>query len=194
MKRIVMMMLVLLSAAAATAAVQERNFGDLAFGETVAATRQKLAEAGFTYSKDLDTGNTRTTASSYKGLFFGESTQVVVWHVDGKLAKTLVILLTSDAYCINLFVRLGGAMVDKYGEPDDAVDLEYGIDNTAANRDAIRSGSAAPMLLWRPHRGTKSPPDMAVSIADNLTVCVTYESPAWDAYVTEERSRQGSLL
>lgn len=183
--RISSVALVAMLAASVTLA-QNNNFADLKFGDTHEVALKKAEKAGFKFEKYGADEPGRMRSASYTGSFFGEEAQLLLCYVDGKLAKTVVSALTSDADCFGVFVRVGSAMVDKYGKATRTQDIDTVLENSTANRYAVKRGTASPLMVWGSH--------MAVSASDNLVVRVTYESEAWSAYIDSERAKQGSLL
>lgn len=147
------------------------NFADMPFGSSRDEVKKMLSSKGYVFSKNLKHQDL---------LFTGEVASVkaqigVVFNEDGKLVRTVVILLTEDKNAIAKFRSLRESLIKKYGKPkDDTVDVflsPYEKGDGYAEQ-AVKLGKG---LFLTQFKG-----DVSLYVTEGLAVRIEYNGVLWE--------------
>jgi hypothetical protein len=134
-----------------------------------------IGPLGYNYNKADDDGDLW-----YDGMLYRAPTRVFAFMGQQKLVKFRVIIHTADEKAIATYQNARAELVKQYGQPRETVE-EYDAPYAKGDNKqlkAFKAKKATMRTYWLP-KGSRTS-HISISVTNNLTVLVDYESAAWD--------------
>jgi hypothetical protein len=181
---------------ASSAFAQDRGtaLGGVPFGASPSAVTSAMAGLGLTRAALKDDGGAFPADQTFAGMIDGRQVLVVAMYDAAEaLEKMLITFITTDADCLPFYRDFKVALTREYGETHaDVEQWKAPFDDgrhVGHEAAAIRSGRGFIGATWS-RDDLDGTAGMSLSVADNLTVSLVYESSKW----TREVDRRRKLL
>jgi hypothetical protein len=186
-----------LSLSAASVHAQDRAtaFGNVRFGETPSHVAQAMAAEGMAPYTKIKADERFPLDQTFLGTVRGEQAVVMtLFNEQGALEKMIVSVLTEEKDCLKFYGQFKDELIEKYGTTTlDLQRYDYPFsdgEHVGHEQTAIRFGKGHLAATWKREDGGDYSGGVALSVEDNLTVRLTYESGKWSA----ESDRRKRLL
>lgn len=192
---IVIAMVLSLAAASVNAQSRATAFGNVRFGETPAHVAEALAALGMAPYTKIKPDERFPLDQTFHGTLLGEQAVVMtLFDGHGAFEKMIVSFLTEEQDCLEFYGQFKDELIEKYGTTTidmQRYDYPYNDgDHVGHEQTAIRFGKAHLAATWKREDAGDRTGGIALSVEDNLTVRLTYESGKWSA----ESDRRRRLL
>jgi hypothetical protein len=183
--------IVLFVCASASAQDRATAFGNVRFGETPVAVSRAMSAVGLAPYQNAKVDLRFALDQTFHGTVLGEKALVMaLFNERGGLEKMIVSFVTGDEECLTFYRDFKDGLTDHYGPA--AVDVEKFDFPYQDGEDAIRNGKGHVNAMWdREDAGVKGG-RISLSVENNLTVYLTYESATWAAEA-ERRGRHHGI-
>jgi hypothetical protein len=183
--------------AAASAEAQDRAtaFGSVRFGETPARVAEAMAAIGLAPYTKIKADERFPLDQTFQGMLLGEQAVVMtLFDGNGAFEKMIVSFLTEEQDCLEFYGQFKDELIEKYGATTlDVHRYDYPFsdgDHVGHEQTAIRFGKGHLAATWKREDAGDHTGGIALSVEDNLTVRLTYESGKWSV----ESDRRKRLL
>jgi hypothetical protein len=188
-------MVLSLSAASVNAQSRATAFGNVRFGETPARVAEAMAAIGLEPYTKIKADERFPLDQTFQGTLLGEQTVVMtLFDANGAFEKMIVSFLTEEKDCLEFYGQFKDELIEKYGTTTvDVQRYDYPFndgDHVGHEQTAIRFGKGHLAATWMREDAGDHTGGIALSVEDNLTVRLTYESGKWSA----ESDRRKRLL
>jgi hypothetical protein len=183
---IVIAMILSLSAASVNAQSRATAFGNVRFGETPARVAEAMAAIGLEPYTKIKADERFPLDQTFHGTLLGEQTVVMtLFDANGAFEKMIVSFLTEEKDCLEFYGQFKDELIEKYGTTTlDLQRYDYPFsdgEHVGHEQTAIRFGKGHLVATWKREDGGDYSGGVALSVEDNLTVRLTYESGKWSA-------------
>jgi hypothetical protein len=178
MRKLVLVVAFLVATSAHAAFV----FSDIPWNTPADAVVQKLKAAGFKQVKK----DKRSGEVAFHGTLLGHDATGLAGFAQGRLAKVVVLLSTSDEMARAAYSEVRNVLAKKYGPPVRTT-VSFGDpfhEGDGYEAEAIRQGKAVYATEWA-DAGER----LVLNIASSVSVAVTYESPDWAGELERRKSK-----
>lgn len=192
---IVIAMALCLAAASVEAQDRAAAFGNVRFGETPPRVAEAMAAIGMVPYTKLKADERFPLDQTFQGTLLGEQAVVMaLFDERGAFEKMIVSFLTEEKDCLEFYGLFKDELIAKYGTTTlDVQRYDYPFsdgDHVGHEQTAIRFGKGHVAATWKRDDAGDRTGGIALSVEDNLTVRLTYESGRWSA----ESDRRKKLL
>jgi len=176
----------ILVCASAHAEPRATAFGNVRFGESPTAVADAMAAVGLMPYEKAKGDDRFALDQTFLGMVLGEKALVMTLFSErGGLEKMIVSFVTDDQSCLSFYRRFKRELKTRYGST--SVDVEH-YDEPYADgghvgyeQIAIKNGKGHINATWERHDGGADGGRISLSVEENLTVYLTYESATWSA-------------
>jgi hypothetical protein len=175
-------------AVCASAGADERAtaFGNVRFGESPAAVADAMAAVGLIPYGKAKTDERFALDQTFLGNVLGEKALVMTLFSErGGLEKMIVSFVTDDESCLSFYRAFKRELKQRYGST--AQDVEqydepyHDGGHVGYEQIAIKNGKGHVNAIWERQDAGVDASRISLSVEENLTVYLTYESSAWSA-------------
>jgi hypothetical protein len=178
--------LVLAVCASAQAGERATAFGNVRFGESPEAVAGAMAAVGLMPYGRAKMDERFALDQTFLGDVLGEKALVMtLFSEGGGLEKMIVSFVTDDKTCLSFYRAFKRELKERYGSM--SVDVERYDEpyqdggHIGYEQIAIKNGKGHINALWERQDGGVDGSRISLSVEENLTVYLTYESSVWSA-------------
>jgi hypothetical protein len=176
----------LLVCASAHAEERATVFGNVRFGESPSAVADAMAAVGLMPYDKARANDRFALDQTFLGIVLGEKALVMTLFSErGGLEKMIVSFVTDDKNCLAFYREFKGELKARYGSTSADVeqyDAPYSDGgHVGYEQIAIKNGKGHINALWQRQDGGVDGGRISLSVEENLTVYLTYESATWSA-------------
>ena len=174
--------------ACASARAEERAtaFANARFGQSPAAVADAMAAVGLAPYQKARTDERFALDQTFLGTVLGEKALVMALFGErGGLEKMIVSFVTDDKDCLPFYREFKRELKTRYGST--SADIEHydapyqDGGHVGYEQIAIKNGKGHLNALWEQRDGGTEGSRISLSVEENLTVYLTYESATWSA-------------
>jgi len=172
----------------ASASAQDRAtaFGNVRFGETPVAVANAMNAVGLTPYQKAKVDLRFALDQTFHGMVLGQQALVMaLFNERGGLEKLIVSFVTDDDNCLPFYQRFKGDLKEHYGATAaemERYDFPYHDGNHIGSEvTAIRTGKSHINATWEREDAGVNGGRISLSVENNLTVYLTFESATWAA-------------
>jgi len=179
----------------ASAAAEERAtaFANVRFGESPAAVAGAMAAVGLMPYGRAKVDERFALDQTFVGDVLGEKALVMTLFSErGGLEKMIVSFVTDDRSCLSFYREFKRELKERYGST--SVDVEqydepyHDGGHVGYEQIAIKNGKGHVNAMWERPDGGANGSRISLSVEENLTVYLTYESSGWSAESDRRRT------
>jgi hypothetical protein len=172
----------------ASAGAEERAtaFANVRFGESPAAVADAMAAVGLAPYGRARMDERFALDQTFVGDVLGEKALVMTLFGErGGLEKMIVSFVTDDRSCLAFYRAFKRELKERYGST--SVDVEHYDEpyhdggHVGYEQIAIKNGKGHVNAAWEREDAGVNGSRISLSVEENLTVYLTYESSAWSA-------------
>jgi len=172
----------------ASASAQDRAiaFGNVRFGETPVSVANAMNAVGLSPYQKAKVDLRFALDQTFHGTVLGQQALVMaLFNENGGLEKMIVSFVTEDENCLPFYQRFKGDLKDHYGPASaetERFDFPYHDGGHVGSEvTAIRTGKSHINATWQREDAGVNGGRISLSVENNLTVYLTYESATWAA-------------
>jgi hypothetical protein len=182
-------------AVCASAHAEERAtaFGNVRFGDSPVTVADAMAAVGLMPYGRAKVDERFALDQTFLGDVLGEKALVMTLFSErGGLEKMIVSFVTDDKTCLSFYRAFKRELKQRYGSTSSDVeqyDEPYQDGgHVGYEQIAIKNGKGHINALWERQDGGMDGSRISLSVEENLTVYLTYESSAWSAESDRRRT------
>jgi hypothetical protein len=164
------------------------QFAGIPWGSDTGTVKEKMMAAGFTFKKQDEDGDL-----VFEGSVLGYDARAYCLMAQGRAVKVMITIYTPDNKARETYNEMKGLLAKKYGEGQYFKSFDPPYDEGDGYEDqAIGLGKAHFDSFWGEHKGEAGtyPEGLFLTITEELTVRVSYESSDWGAEADRRKAKE----